>query len=276
MNNDSAESTSLDDASTLSSTTPSHFGLTSTTDHEIMRFAEFVQKLNEVNSQYLYYLNLQNRKTSSESAKNSTGTINDDRDAYEDDEGEAEGEGESNDDEEKKKSEYFDIAYEYLRADFEDLTWLQFNRLYERNLWVANTHRQQFISRLHHDSAENLLCIVDGVKKLILYSPANSGFLYPFEVRQQHFSQVDIDDPDFATFPLFSQAKALHCQAGPGDVLYLPSHWWHQVYSDGLSIEKPLNIALNFWFTPLTPIQHVITGFRILLSDYTSSFFQYL
>lgn len=47
----------------------------------------------------------------------------------------------------------------------------------------------------------------------------------------------------------FTRKPTMECSIGPGEVLYLPSFWWHEVISypdaDGR------NIALNYWYEPL-------------------------
>lgn len=59
----------------------------------------------------------------------------------------------------------------------------------------------------------------------------------------QPFSPVNVTHPDYTIHPLFQQAHRVTCEIEAGDVLYLPSNWWHEVASegdagDGLSIGK--------------------------------------
>ena len=61
-------------------------------------------------------------------------------------------------------------------------------------------------------------------------------------------------------FPEFARAKALTAVLEPGDMLYLPSLWWHEVKSEveqGTSpdshdqhtdVSGGVNIAVNFWY----------------------------
>lgn len=59
-------------------------------------------------------------------------------------------------------------------------------------------------------------------------------------------SPVDISSPDLEKFPLFSGARRTHCVLRPGDVLFMPAFWWHEVQSYPDPVERR-NLAVNFW-----------------------------
>jgi len=85
---------------------------------------------------------------------------------------------------------------------------------------------------LHHDGAvESFLCQLIGAKRINVFSPADVPHVYPaasWLALTGHFSAVaDSFEVDSSKFPLFSLAKAHRCQLDPGDVLYLPPHWYH-------------------------------------------------
>lgn len=60
-------------------------------------------------------------------------------------------------------------------------------------------------------------------------------------------SPVDILDPDYERFPLFRGAKRLQCVLRPGDVLFMPAFWWHEVQSYPDPSQKR-NLAVNYWY----------------------------
>lgn len=66
-------------------------------------------------------------------------------------------------------------------------------------------------------------------------------------------SPVDITAPNLTRYPRFSdiQATAVTCTIEEGDVLFLPSFWWHEVNS---SPSRGRNIAVNYWFKPVLVI----------------------
>lgn len=70
-------------------------------------------------------------------------------------------------------------------------------------------------------------------------------------------SSVDVDAPDMARFPKYAKASPLRVVLRPGDALYLPAYWHHEVQSIP-DAETGLNIAVNFWFANLTsPVDDV-------------------
>lgn len=59
-------------------------------------------------------------------------------------------------------------------------------------------------------------------------------------------SPVDILQPDYSRFPNFARAKRLRCVLSPGDVLFMPAFWWHEVQSYPDPHEQR-NLAVNYW-----------------------------
>ena len=56
---------------------------------------------------------------------------------------------------------------------------------------------------------------------------------------------VDIEDPDPQQFPLFSSAERYEADLGPGDVLFIPALWFHNML--GLSDDDNVSvISVNF------------------------------
>jgi ribosomal protein L16 Arg81 hydroxylase len=63
-------------------------------------------------------------------------------------------------------------------------------------------------------------------------------YLYPKTHPRHRQAQVNINDPDFDTFPKLRQAKGIEVVLDAGTVMYLPPLWFHQVESltDAISI----------------------------------------
>lgn len=101
------------------------------------------------------------------------------------------------------------------------------------------------ITPLHFDVCEGLVVQVSGAKRVVLFPPGTKK-IYPFPLFSNlaHFSQVDIDDPDMDRFPRFDPGDAWEATIQPGEMLYIPYCWWHQLYP-----KDELNITNGFfWF----------------------------
>jgi ribosomal protein L16 Arg81 hydroxylase len=58
------------------------------------------------------------------------------------------------------------------------------------------------------------------------------------------FSPIDVERPDLVRHPTFAQVKMLEVVLEPGETVFLPLGWWHQVSS--------LDVSLSFSFSNLT------------------------
>ncbi|XP_003387667.2 PREDICTED: jmjC domain-containing protein 7-like [Amphimedon queenslandica] len=154
-----------------------------------------------------------------------------------------------------------------LESDIETLSFVE--DLLERkhlNIWLSDGDT---LGKLHFDPYDNLLCQLSGEKHLTLFEPYDNRNLYEAHIpeallgydkkRRKVFrknllqstsmvmSPVDILDPDYKRFPLFRKAKRLQCVLRPGDVLFMPAFWWHEVQSYPDPIQHR-NLAINYWY----------------------------
>ncbi|HSV48209.1 MAG TPA: cupin-like domain-containing protein [Ramlibacter sp.] len=96
------------------------------------------------------------------------------------------------------------------------------------------------VTPLHHDTLMLLHTQVVGRKRWRFISPLETPKLYNFN---GVFSPVDVDRPDLDRYPDFAQATVLEVVVEPGETVFLPLGWWHQVTS--------LDISLSFSFSGL-------------------------
>lgn len=89
------------------------------------------------------------------------------------------------------------------------------------------------ITKLHHDLSSGLLAQVRGRKLVKLVSPFDLPRMYHY---LNYYSQVDLDQPDEAQFPLFQEVRIREIILEPGEVLFVPITWWHYVRALDVSI----------------------------------------
>jgi hypothetical protein len=104
------------------------------------------------------------------------------------------------------------------------------------------------VTRAHYDPANVLIVQMLGTKRLRLFAPWDSEFLYDLP---DHRSAADVRDPDPVRHPLVRLAVERSVTLEPGSALFVPAGWWHQVESETPSLSFTLssfrepNRALN-------------------------------
>lgn len=182
-----------------------------------------------------------------------------------------------------KTNEVFYLEYaalhQYLGKEFEAsvhvpklIEDLGINHLHlVSNVWIGG---RPTTSPLHYDDYENFLCQIYGQKEVILFPPSDLTNLYfvgrpkgtlSYEypnkftrnkatVDKRSFlfgSSVSVDNPDLNKYPLYAKATPYRVLLNPGDILYLPAFWNHEVQSIP-DEDIGLNMAVNFWYSNMT------------------------
>lgn len=101
------------------------------------------------------------------------------------------------------------------------------------------------VTTLHQDLPENLYAVVKGSKHITLYPPNNRKWLYANSIFSKHpnFSKFNPDYANYELFPLARKAKPVEVYLQAGEMLFIPSLWWHHIRNTDDSI------ALNFWWS---------------------------
>lgn len=133
--------------------------------------------------------------------------------------------------------------------------------------WIGN----RTTALAHHDMSHNIACCLVGRRRFVLFPPEQVGNLYPGPLEPTPGGQVvtmtDIDAPDFDRFPRLRDALAAAevAMLEPGDALFYPAMWWHQV--DAL---ESFNVMVNYWWntvpdymdTPQNTLLHGLLSLR--------------
>jgi hypothetical protein len=109
------------------------------------------------------------------------------------------------------------------------------------NVWIGPTGT---IARMHRDLADNLHVVVSGRKRFTLVAPSHSSRLYPHGLFDTfpNGCRVDIENPDFASFPRLQGLDTLVAELKAGDAIYIPRRWWHHVRT----LETA--VSVNYWW----------------------------
>jgi len=79
------------------------------------------------------------------------------------------------------------------------------------------------------DLPDLLLCHFGGRKRVLLFPPDQSRAMYRVPFSFSTLREVDFDHPDYARFPALKRLAGQVAILNHGDVLYIPSGWWHYV-----------------------------------------------
>jgi hypothetical protein len=95
------------------------------------------------------------------------------------------------------------------------------------------------IAENHFDGSRNSIAVLGGERRYILSHPNQCDFLslWPKGHPSARHSAVDWSTPDLDKHPEFAMAKGNEVVLKPGDVLYLPTNWFHYIISLSLNFQ---------------------------------------
>jgi lysine-specific demethylase 8 len=109
--------------------------------------------------------------------------------------------------------------------------------IWDPRMWMGpgGTH-----TPLHFDRRDNLTLQVYGKKRWLYISPDQSDNLYwpcaDLPRGMLHYSPVDLESFDPRRFPKTTRVEPIELIMEPGDLVFTPAHWWHEVRSLETSI----------------------------------------
>jgi ribosomal protein L16 Arg81 hydroxylase len=97
---------------------------------------------------------------------------------------------------------------------------------------------------LHYDGAgvHAFLMQIYGRKEYVVFPPDQERFLYPSDDRHNLSRIRNVEKPDIDKYPLFALAVPTRFILEPGELLFVPSHWWHTVKMLTASITLSVNV----------------------------------
>jgi hypothetical protein len=128
-----------------------------------------------------------------------------------------------------------------------------------KNLWFGPAGT---ISPLHFDRSHNLLHQHWGRKHLVIVDPSHFHQLKPGSKNSgsPHVSSLDLVTSGFNIDLSRLDAPCFETILEPGEVLFLPAFWWHNVISIDVAI------SINYWWRPPISASMYPSFFRMLSS----------
>ena len=114
-----------------------------------------------------------------------------------------------------------------------------------KNIWLSPPNK---FTGLHYDALDNFNIQIQGQKTFYLAPPQCKNF-YPGKIRcnEYHVSDVcnlfDYDQVKFSEFAGNIQ-DFYRATLNFGDLLFIPSFWWHQVHT----VSEGLAVNINWWY----------------------------
>ncbi|GAA0152839.1 protein modifying enzyme [Lithospermum erythrorhizon] len=197
----------------------------------------------------------------------------------------------------QQQNDCFRSEYRGLEGDIEgDVPWASeaFGCLPEAvNIWVGNELSE---TSFHKDHYENMYAVVCGEKHFLLLPPTDVHRMYirDYPAAQYRYSQdtgefrLELEDPvryvpwcsvnpypsemekekAVAEFPLyFNGPKPFEVTVKAGQMLYLPSMWFHHVRQTPDS--RGLTVAINYWYDMKFDIKYAYFNFLQSLHWYS-------
>lgn len=96
------------------------------------------------------------------------------------------------------------------------------------------------ITPLHFDFLNVAFFQIRGRKRIRLISPTMAKYLYN---NYNCYSEIDLEDVDYARFPLYRGVEPYEIILQPGEMLFIPVGWWHHVKALDVSVSVSF---LNF------------------------------
>jgi ribosomal protein L16 Arg81 hydroxylase len=134
-------------------------------------------------------------------------------------------------------------------------------------LWIGHSHSR---TGLHYDTDyRNLLCQIYGKKRIFLFSPNQSKYMYPSDKFDNGAvcSQVDFWNIDEKKFPNFNKSSYIEIILYPGQIISIPPYWWHAVENIGTNIaisvrSEPISTILSSFPSGMKTILHNIGVYK--------------
>ena len=112
-----------------------------------------------------------------------------------------------------------------------------------------------------HPYHQSCLAQLYGEKRIVFHAPGQFKRLYPKHLlaNSNNCSRIDFRKVDLQQFPRSAEAESLEVTLKPGEMVYIPLHWWHTILGLGPNIS-----AAFHWGAPMRDGHFPQPGLRCL------------
>lgn len=97
------------------------------------------------------------------------------------------------------------------------------------------------------DLADILLCHFGGKKRVLLFSPEQTKYMYHVPYSFSSLFDVDYDNPDYEKYPALKYLQGEVAELNHGDTLYIPPGYWHYI------VYEEIGFSMSLRAFPRTP-----------------------
>ena len=90
------------------------------------------------------------------------------------------------------------------------------------------------------DLADLLLCHFGGKKRVLLFSPEQTKYMYRVPFSFSSLFDIDFDAPDYKKYPALQYLQGEVAELNHGDTLYIPPGYWHYIVYEEIGFSLSL------------------------------------
>ena len=115
-------------------------------------------------------------------------------------------------------------------------------------------------AQMHYDidNADIFLCHFGAKKKVRMFSPQQTPFMYHVPFSYSAYYEVDFMNPDYEKYPALGHLEGVEVTLEHGDALYIPPGWWHIVEYEGISYSLALRAFPRTFNNALKMINNIV------------------
>lgn len=96
--------------------------------------------------------------------------------------------------------------------------------------------------QMHYDidMADIMLCHFGGKKRVYLFPPEQTKYIYRVPFSFSSLFDIDYENPDYEKYPALKNLQGEVAELNQGDVIYIPSGYWHYIVYEDISFSMAL------------------------------------